>query len=224
MSSRRLPLDPKLGDGASPRLHQLFVDAAIVTRETQDAVALLAPIASPTFTGTVTLPSPFTVGATSVTANGTELNLLDGVTATTAELNILDGVTATAAQINTAATAEASYPHSSSGYVPTMAAVSNCSTPTKYGHFYLRIGAFVLVVGRCKTEMTDPGTSVLSITLPVASNFTSASDASGSLSGDKTIAGYIYSDAASDKAYITWDHAYSGVEVNLGYSFMYEIK
>jgi hypothetical protein len=39
-----------------------------------------APTASPTFTGTVTIPSPFTLGATSVTTDGTELNYVDGVT------------------------------------------------------------------------------------------------------------------------------------------------
>ena len=41
-----------------------------------------------------------TLNSVSVTATGTELNILDGVTSTTAELNILDGVTATAADIN----------------------------------------------------------------------------------------------------------------------------
>jgi len=40
------------------------------------------------------------VGATTVTATGAELNILDGVTATAAEINILDGVTATATEIN----------------------------------------------------------------------------------------------------------------------------
>jgi hypothetical protein len=35
-----------------------------------------------------------------MTADHTELSVLDGITATTAELNILDGVTATAAEIN----------------------------------------------------------------------------------------------------------------------------
>jgi len=36
-----------------------------------------AETASPTFTGTVVIPTPFTVGAVSVTATGTELNYLD---------------------------------------------------------------------------------------------------------------------------------------------------
>jgi len=38
---------------------------------------LKAPINSPSFTGTVLIPSPFTLGATSVTATGTQLNYLD---------------------------------------------------------------------------------------------------------------------------------------------------
>lgn len=43
-------------------------------------VSLKADIASPTFTGTVTIPTPFTLGAVSVTPTGTELNFVDGVT------------------------------------------------------------------------------------------------------------------------------------------------
>lgn len=42
-----------------------------------------APIASPTFTGTVTIPTPFTLGATSVTSTGTQLNYLNAATGTT---------------------------------------------------------------------------------------------------------------------------------------------
>ena len=43
-------------------------------------LALKAPLASPTFTGVVTVPTPFTLGAVSVTATGTELNYVAGVT------------------------------------------------------------------------------------------------------------------------------------------------
>lgn len=48
-----------------------------------DADALKANIASPTFTGTVTIPTPFTLGATSVTSTGTQLNYLNAATGTT---------------------------------------------------------------------------------------------------------------------------------------------
>lgn len=64
------------------------------------AIATKADIASPTFTGVVTAPSPMTLGGVSMTATAAELNILDGVTSTTAELNILDGVTSTAAELN----------------------------------------------------------------------------------------------------------------------------
>jgi len=41
---------------------------------------LKATLASPTFTGTVVIPTPFTLGAVSVLPTGTELNFVDGVT------------------------------------------------------------------------------------------------------------------------------------------------
>ena len=40
------------------------------------------------------------LGGTTITSTGAELNILDGVTSTAAELNILDGVTSTAAELN----------------------------------------------------------------------------------------------------------------------------
>jgi hypothetical protein len=52
--SRVLQLDPKLGDKADPRHRQLWTDAAIVTRDLQAQILTKSPIASPTFTGTVT--------------------------------------------------------------------------------------------------------------------------------------------------------------------------
>lgn len=51
-----------------------------VTSPIQTQLNAKAPLASPTFTGTVTIPSPFTLGATSVTASGAEMNFLVGVT------------------------------------------------------------------------------------------------------------------------------------------------
>tara|TARA_S200002703_G_scaffold72217_1_gene62566 strand:- start:90 stop:671 length:582 start_codon:yes stop_codon:yes gene_type:complete len=68
------------------------------------AVNSKADTASPTFTGTATLPTAvvttLSLGGTTITSTGTELNILDGVTASTAELNLLDGVTATTAELN----------------------------------------------------------------------------------------------------------------------------
>jgi len=73
-------------------------------------LGLKAPLASPTFTGTVTLPTPFTLGAVSVTPTGTELNFVDGVTS--AIQGQIDGKAATAhnhagADINSGTVADA---------------------------------------------------------------------------------------------------------------------
>ena len=46
-------------------------------------IALKANIVSPTFTGTVTIPTPFTLGSTSVTTTGAQLNYLNAATGTT---------------------------------------------------------------------------------------------------------------------------------------------
>jgi hypothetical protein len=88
-----------------------------VTSNIQTQLNTKAPIASPTFTGSVTIPtvdinggaidnttigtttastgnfSTLSINGTAITSSATELNLLDGVTATTAEINYLDGVT-----------------------------------------------------------------------------------------------------------------------------------
>lgn len=48
-----------------------------------DALALKANVASPSFTGVVTIPTPWTLGATSVTSTGTQLNYLNAATGTT---------------------------------------------------------------------------------------------------------------------------------------------
>ena len=82
------------------------------------AIATKADLESPTFTGTATIPTAvittFTLGTTPVTADASELNILDGVTADATELNILDGATVTTDELNlldgvTATTAELNY-------------------------------------------------------------------------------------------------------------------
>jgi hypothetical protein len=158
-----LPLDPKLGEGANTRHTQLWTQAARVTRDLQDQIALKAPLASPTFTGTVTLPTPFTVGAVSVTATGTELNLLDGVTATTAELNLVDGITALAAGT----------------YTPTVTASTNVGTVSGRQGQYQRINNTVTVSGQAVADTSGSGTSAVFITLPVSSTLTTEQQCCG---------------------------------------------
>jgi len=63
---------------SADRIYTLQNRAGILADDTD--LGLKANLASPTFTGTVTIPTPFTLGAVSVTPTGTELNYVDGVT------------------------------------------------------------------------------------------------------------------------------------------------
>ncbi len=65
-----------LGVGANGASESCFD----VWTEAENTSAAYAPLASPTFTGTVVIPTPFTLGAVSVLPTGTELNYVDGVT------------------------------------------------------------------------------------------------------------------------------------------------
>ena len=90
---------PIAGNPTTLSVRDNFAAAKSEIEALQAVDATKANIASPTFTGTVRIPS-LTLGGTPVTSTAAELNILDGVTATAAELNILDGVTATAAELN----------------------------------------------------------------------------------------------------------------------------
>ncbi|MBT9167488.1 MAG: hypothetical protein DDT19_00826 [Syntrophomonadaceae bacterium] len=63
-----------------PGAIEFLTDAFHGTITTGAARRTFAFLESPTFTGTVTIPTPFTLGAVSVTATGTELNRVAGVT------------------------------------------------------------------------------------------------------------------------------------------------
>lgn len=72
----------------------VLADGAISVAEVTGA----APLASPTFTGTATVPTlnastALQIGGAAITSTASELNILDGVTATAAEINHVDGVT-----------------------------------------------------------------------------------------------------------------------------------
>jgi hypothetical protein len=64
-------------------------------RANYDDILLKAPIASPTFTGTVTIPSPFKLDATSVTATAAQLNSLATITSGTYTPTVTVGTNAT---------------------------------------------------------------------------------------------------------------------------------
>lgn len=64
-----------------------------------------APLASPTFTGTVVIPTPFTIGAVSMTSTGTQLNYLSTATGVTGTASVVLSASPTLTGTITAAAA-----------------------------------------------------------------------------------------------------------------------
>jgi hypothetical protein len=78
-------------DGVTTTANEFnFVDG--VTSGIQGQLDARAPLASPTFTGTVSIPT-LSLNGTNITASAAELNIMNGITASTVELNYTDGVT-----------------------------------------------------------------------------------------------------------------------------------
>jgi hypothetical protein len=109
---------PIAGNPTTLSVRANFTSAKNEIEALQAVDALKAPLASPSFTGTATIPTAvvtsLSLNGVTITATGAELNTLAGVTSTTAELNILAGVTATTTELNklagvTASTAELNY-------------------------------------------------------------------------------------------------------------------
>lgn len=83
----------KIGAGVVSNTEFGYLDG--VTSAIQTQMDLKSTIASPTFTGTVTMPSPFTLGSTSVTTTGTQLNYLNTATGISGTGNVVLNLDAT---------------------------------------------------------------------------------------------------------------------------------
>lgn len=152
--------------------------------ETSTASSTYAPKASPTFTGTVVFPSPFTVGATSVTATGTELNYVAGVTsAIQTQLNAKAGLVspafttpdigvATATSVNkvaiTAPASAATLTIANNKTFTANASITIAGTDAKV----LTVSNSLTLAGTDSTVMTFPSTSASIARIDAAQSFT----------------------------------------------------
>lgn len=141
-----------------------------------------APLASPTFTGTVTIPTSFTLGATSVTTNGTRLNYLTSATGTTGTTssNVVFSASPTLTGTLTAATISASGTILGSGGLFTADGASigfGASTASIVGNSAANVFAFYtastervrIATGVGIGTTTDPGAGALLANTSIAS-------------------------------------------------------
>jgi len=72
-------------------------------------------------------------------------------------------------------------------YTPTLTNVTNITASTAYVCQYMRVGNVVTVSGRVDIQGTGTGTTVLRMSLPIASNFTATTQCGGACMNDGTI-------------------------------------
>ncbi len=136
----------------------------------QAALDLKSNIASPTFTGTVTIPTPFTLGAVSVTTTGTRLNYLTSAGGTT-------GTTSTNIVFSTSPTL----------VTPTLGA----ATATSINGNTFTTGTYTLTGAAAKTltfnnSITLTGTDATTMTFPTTTATIARTDAAQTFTGAQT--------------------------------------
>ena len=91
-------------------------------------------------------------------------------------------------------------------YTPTLTHVTNVASSTAYTSYWIRMGNVVVAMGVVDAAATGAGSTVLGISLPVASNFTSNIQCFG-VGATQSIAGLspaIYGDGTNDRAAMDW--------------------
>jgi hypothetical protein len=108
---------------------------------------------------------------------------------------------------------------SSSTYTPTLTAVTNVSSSTASVLNYFRNGSMVHIIGKVTITATAAGTTRLGMSLPIASNFTTNTDAVGFAD----FSGFILSDTTNDRLTLEFT-AIDTISTEYGFMVTYVIK
>lgn len=110
-------------------------------------------------------------------------------------------------------------------YTPTLTSVTNVTSSSASECQWMRVGNVVTVSGIVQCTPTAAGNTNLGVSLPIASNFASASDCAGSFNTQGTVLGSLYADAdtTNDRLNLNGTATVSAA-ANLSFVFMYEVK
>lgn len=167
-------------------------------------------------------------GATTFTANA----LLKGnTTSAVSASNVSDngstvsigsGIGFSVARTTVTAPAAADGNVFSGTYTPTSFNTTNIAASTPQSAQYLRVGNTVTVSGQIDIDPTATGFAILGLSLPIASNLTSAVQLSGVFNCPDADGGGVYGDAANDRATFQFT-ATSASNLTYYYTFTYRV-
>ena len=107
-------------------------------------------------------------------------------------------------------------------YTPTLTAVTNVASSTPRKAQWLRVGNVVTVSGQLDITTTTTGATALGISLPIASNFGTTFEASGTGTTPVGVPMSIYADATANRAEMAFDDTI-GLADSVTYQFTYEV-
>jgi len=120
---------------------------------------------------------------------------------------------------NVQAALEALLDRSPSGtYTPTLTNTTNLDASTAFACTYIQIGNAVFVAWRFEADATAAAACVMGMSLPVAANFSAASQLNGNGISSAGNAVRITADTTNDRAQFSWT---SGVTVNAAFNGLF---
>jgi hypothetical protein len=111
-------------------------------------------------------------------------------------------------------------------YTPTLTDETNITSSVAFQCQYLRVGSVVTVSGKVSALATDPDiTTVLGMTIPIASNFGAEEDLGGSSHTNENdrFGAAFRADAGNDRASLVWKSESSVSNRVMHFSFTYRI-
>lgn len=110
-------------------------------------------------------------------------------------------------------------------YTPTLTKVANLDAVTAYACQYVQLGSVVVVVGKLDADPTAATATKISISIPITSTFTAATDAGGvaSASGVSGQSAGIYADTANARVQMEW-LAVDTTNKAMYFAFMYLVR
>lgn len=107
-------------------------------------------------------------------------------------------------------------------YTPTLTNTTNIDSSTASVCNYIQIGSMVFVSGNVAIDPTAAAATLLGMTIPKASNFSSFSQLSGAGSTGTGVAWQISGDITNDRATFSSTVTYT-TNLNIAFNFMYRV-
>jgi hypothetical protein len=161
------------------------------------------------------------------TGSDNGIDFIMDLSGTATDITISEGESITISRTDTKLTLGTTQALNSGTFTPTLFNTTNIDASTASVMGYMRVGNSVTVYGEVLINVTAAGSAtVLGMTLPISTDFTSGGDLGGGAhsTSTPTVSAAISGDAANDRAYFTFRSGTDTGDVVYTVHFSYQIK